>query len=72
MAWALDSRFTSYAALFGTSWGFCILGMICAVPVVLYRVQESEVSPEDFVATAKGVEEIAHAGPGVTETTEKV
>jgi len=72
VAWALDSRFTSYAAMFGTSWGFCVLGMICAVPVVLYRVQESEVSAQDFVVTAKTAEEITHEGPVITETTEKV
>jgi len=67
VAWALDTRATPYSAMFGTSWGFCALGMICAIPVVWKRVRETEVTAQDFVATAKGVEEIAHEGPVISE-----
>ena len=37
--------------LFGTSWGFCILGMICAIPVIWMRIRDTEISDEDFVET---------------------
>jgi len=56
VAWGIDSARVSYDTLFGTSWGFCILGMFCAIPVIIYRVQETEVTATDFVTNAEKIE----------------
>ncbi|KAI5818130.1 major facilitator superfamily domain-containing protein [Pyronema omphalodes] len=49
VAWGMDTGRASYRALFGTSWGLCVAGMIIAIPVILMRVHDTEVTEEDFV-----------------------
>lgn len=38
---------------FGSSWGLCVLGLICALPVLLYKVKEyGEADGSDEYVTA--------------------
>lgn len=38
---------------FGTSWGLCVFGMLCVIPVIWYRVHDTELTAEDFVTPAE-------------------
>lgn len=38
---------------FGTSWGLCVAGMLFAIPVIWYRVHDTEITAEDFVTPAE-------------------
>lgn len=50
VVWRLDATKHSYVTLFGTSWGLCVLGIVCAIPVVWFRVKETEIVGDDYVA----------------------
>ncbi|KAL0639889.1 hypothetical protein Q9L58_000980 [Maublancomyces gigas] len=64
VVWHLDARKDSYYTLFGTSWGLCVFGMLCAIPVIWYRVHDTELTVEDFVTP----EEKGEAMESVKET----
>lgn len=38
---------------FGTSWGLCVFGMLCVIPVIWYRIHDTELTVEDFVTPAE-------------------
>jgi hypothetical protein len=48
VVWGIDTGNASYRSLFGSSWGLCIFGMICALPVIWLRVKETEVSEGEY------------------------
>lgn len=54
IVWGLDSKPVSYRALFGSSWGLCVGGLLFALPVVWMKVRETEVRQEDFVLGGAG------------------
>ncbi|KAH0603610.1 uncharacterized protein H6S33_007269 [Morchella sextelata] len=49
VVWSLDANKHSYYVLFGTSWGLCVIGMLFAVPVIWWRVHDTEITELDFV-----------------------
>ena len=34
---------------FGSSWGLCVAGMVFALPVLYWKVQDTELTDADFV-----------------------
>jgi hypothetical protein len=60
-AWGLDAARVPYRVLFTTSWGFCVFGMLCVVPLVWWRIrgsalEENEALSTDVHAQAESVE----------------
>ncbi|RPA91172.1 MFS general substrate transporter [Choiromyces venosus 120613-1] len=53
VVWRLDAVKYSYATLFGSSWGLCGAGMLLAIPVIWYRIRDTELTEEDFVTPAE-------------------
>lgn len=49
VVWRMDATGASFDALFGSSWGLCAAGMLCALPVIYLRVQDTGLSEESFV-----------------------
>lgn len=48
VVWGLDSSLVSYRALFASSWALCAAGMLIALPVIIMRVHETEITEKDF------------------------
>jgi hypothetical protein len=47
--WRVDALKAPYRAIFASSWGLCGAGLIFALPIVLAKIQETNVHREDFV-----------------------
>ena len=56
ITWSLDNHLVSYIALFGSSWGLSAGGLLIGLPVYLYRIQETEVSLEDYLTKKEVLE----------------
>ena len=54
MFWGIDSSEVSYDALFGSSWGVCVVGMVFALPVVFMRIHDTEVEAKEQIGAAVG------------------
>ncbi|GAA5888478.1 hypothetical protein JCM6882_008635 [Rhodosporidiobolus microsporus] len=51
-AWRMDSVGTSYMTELASTWGLCVAAIVCAVPVVAYRIKDHTVDPADEAAIA--------------------
>ncbi|KAF8445503.1 major facilitator superfamily domain-containing protein [Terfezia claveryi] len=49
VVWRMDAVKYSFEALFGSSWGLCAAGMIFVLPVLYWKVQDTELTEADFV-----------------------
>jgi len=49
VVWRLDAVKTPFEGLFGSSWGLCAAGMIFALPVLYFKVQDTQYTEEDFI-----------------------
>jgi hypothetical protein len=80
VVWGVDSGKASYRALFGSSWGLCVAGLLFAIPVIWMRVHDTEITEADFVdagkmdpvaapAVAEEAGVVVHEKEGAKETT---
>lgn len=49
VVWRMDATKHSFETLFGSSWGLCAAGMIFALPVLYWKVQDTKLTDADFV-----------------------
>jgi len=49
VVWRLDALGYSFVSIFASSWALCAAGLVCAAPVIWYKIRETEVTQEDFV-----------------------
>ncbi|KAF8474633.1 hypothetical protein BDZ91DRAFT_711380 [Kalaharituber pfeilii] len=52
VVWRMDATQVSFDALFGSSWGLCAAGMVFALPVLYFKVQDTELPDAAFVENA--------------------
>ncbi|KAI5799921.1 major facilitator superfamily domain-containing protein [Geopyxis carbonaria] len=65
--WGLDTDGVPFRAMFGSSWGLCLAGLFCAVPVIYMRVHDTEMSADDYI-DAPGVLAVAKADATMAPT----
>ena len=47
--WRVDALQAPYRAIFASSWGLCVAGLVFALPIVFMKIVETNVHKEDFV-----------------------
>ncbi|KAL2840818.1 major facilitator superfamily domain-containing protein [Aspergillus pseudodeflectus] len=46
IVWRLDTLLVSYTVMFGLAWGLPVLGLICSVPIVWFKIKDHTASEE--------------------------
>ena len=47
--WRVDALKAPFCAIFASSWGLCVAGLVFALPVVWMKIVETNIHKEDFV-----------------------
>lgn len=66
VVWRMDATKHSFDSLYGSSWGLCVAGLLFALPVIYFRVKETEITAEDFAGVA-GNKEVENGVPAATD-----
>ena len=61
--WAMDSAKVSYDILFGVTWGVLAFSLICAIPVIWFKIQDTVTLEEDLKFSDETIEDVVVAGP---------
>lgn len=60
--WSLDSRKISLMAEFGSNWGLLLFSLVCATPVIWFKVQDHVSVEEDLAGTDETLADVLPAG----------
>lgn len=60
--WSLDSRKISFMAEFWSNWGLLLFSLVCATPVIWFKVKETVSVEEDLVGTDETIADVLPAG----------
>jgi hypothetical protein len=71
ITWRLDDIKTPYMTMFASTWGLLAGSMVVALPVILWKVEDTVPLEKDIAFTDETAEEVA-AKPVVTAESEKV
>ena len=52
--WRVDALKAPFQATFASSWGLCVAGLLIAIPVIITKIQETNIHKEDYI-TAQDV-----------------
>lgn len=66
VVWRLDAIKTPIPALFGSSWGLCVAGMLFAAPVIWWKITDTKITAEDYVQGVENEKELERASPVAT------
>jgi len=47
--WRVDALEAPFRAIFASSWGLCVAGLIFALPIVFMKIVETNIHKEDFM-----------------------
>ncbi|QKX60281.1 uncharacterized protein TRUGW13939_07424 [Talaromyces rugulosus] len=56
--WSLDSKHTSYMGEFASNWGLLLGSLVCALPVILLRIQDSVAIEDDLKDVDETLEDV--------------
>lgn len=56
--WSLDSRKISLMAEFASNWGLLAFSLICAAPVVLFKISDRSLLEEDLQGTDETIADV--------------
>lgn len=59
ITWALDDHKISYMNMFASNWGLLAGSLLCALPVILWKVEDTVTLEHDIKFTDETVEEVA-------------
>lgn len=59
VTWALDDHKISYMNMFASNWGLLIGSLLCALPVILWKVEDTVPLEKDIQNTDETIEEVA-------------
>jgi len=60
--WRVDALKAPFRAIFASSWGLCVAGLIFALPIVFMKIVETNIHKEDFLTPGEaGLEKEDHA-----------
>ena len=65
--WSLDSRKISFMAEFASNWGLLLFSLICATPVIWFKVKDHVTVEEDLQGTDETLADVLP--PGHSEKT---
>lgn len=60
--WSLDSRKISFMAEFGSNWGLLLFSLLCATPVIWFRVKDHVTVEEDLKGTDETLADVLPPG----------
>lgn len=65
--WAWDSTHPAYMAEFASNWGLLAGSVICAAPMIWFKIKDHVNAEEDLVDTDEKLEEVKHLDGEVHE-----
>ncbi|SPO05131.1 related to DUF895 domain membrane protein [Cephalotrichum gorgonifer] len=60
--WDLDARATPINTMFGATWGLIAFGIVCAFPVIWFRIQDTVSVEEDLKFSDETIEDVTVTG----------
>jgi hypothetical protein len=60
--WSLDSKKTSFMAEFASNWGLLLFSLLCATPVIWFKVQDHIDIEDDLQGTDETVADVLPPG----------
>jgi len=60
--WSLDSRKISFMAEFASTWGLLLFSLVCATPVIWFKVKDHVTVEEDLVGTGETLADVLPEG----------
>jgi uncharacterized membrane protein len=61
ITWAMDDHKVSYMAIFASNWGLLLGSLVCAIPVILWKVEDTTDLNKDLAFTDETVEDVLGA-----------
>ena len=59
ITWALDDHKISYMNMFASNWGLLVGSLLCALPVILWKVEDTVALEKDIKFTDETIDEVA-------------
>ncbi|KAJ6161191.1 hypothetical protein N7470_004587 [Penicillium chermesinum] len=66
VSWSLDDHNVSYMTIFASNWGLLMASLLCAFPLIWFRIKDSVPIEEDLKGTDETIEDVFV--PGALET----
>lgn len=60
--WSMDSNEVSFKAEFASNWALLVGSLICAAPVIFYKVKDHIALEEDLAFTDETIQDVLPAG----------
>jgi hypothetical protein len=59
ITWSLDDHGIAYMTMFASNWGLLVGSLVCALPVILWKVKDTVPIEQDVRFTDETVEDVA-------------
>lgn len=63
--WSMDDNKTAYMSMFASEWGLLMGSLLCAFPIIWFRIKDSVPVEEDLKGTDETLEDVL--APGIVE-----
>jgi len=63
ITWALDDHKVPYMNMFASNWGLLTGSLLCAVPVILWKVENTTSLDKDLAFTDETIEDVVATKP---------
>ncbi|KAF2500001.1 hypothetical protein BU16DRAFT_452204 [Lophium mytilinum] len=58
ITWAMDDHGVSYTAMYASNWGLLVGSLLCAIPVILWKVENTTALEKDLAFTDETIEDV--------------